>query len=309
MVCVPILAEGCSGSMRSSDFYFHFFLKRWLIIGYVILLTGTPVSNLLLSAVFSPYVSFNKSFNQALLDGLRRVRSPIDFASHLKSLYRVQKSLKREVMPLEREDVVFLREKSRPLEVAISNHPGIPLYAGTYALMPGRKYVYKDLMYTSFDSIYRTVLKSLDREILRELNIKWILMFTSETYRPDETFYRSIGDISDKVFEREMILSQNQKGKVEIFHIRESDQFPIPEERRTAWVLTDKKGGAAEMSLLGKREIGLFPTSKDARNYLKKEFKQEVINKETVTSQLIVIDELESIIRKSGLNVTLERRF
>ena len=132
-------------------------------------------------------------------------------------------------------------------------------------------------------------------------------MFTSETYHPDETFYRSIGDISEKVFEKELNFLQNQKGKVEIFHIREFDQFPSDKERRAAWVLSDKKGGAAEMSLLGKKKITLFSTSKDARHYLKKEFEKEVLNKETVTSQLIVIDELNSMIKKSSLGVSIEK--
>jgi len=290
-------------------FYFGFSIKRWFIIGYVILLTLTPVSDLVLSALISPYVSFNKSFNQALLDGLKNVRSPIDVATQLKHLYRVQKDLKQQVMPLERDDIVFLRKQSKPLEVAISNHPYAPLYAGTYSLVPAKRYVYKDLMYTSFDSIYSTMLKGLDREILRELNVKWVLMFTSETYHPEETFYRSIGHISDKVFERQINLPQNQKGKVEIFRIREFDKIPSPKERRTAWVLSDKNGGAAEMSLLGEKKVTLFSTSKDARSYLKKAFKKGLLNKETVTSQLIVIGELESVIKKSRLDVVIEKRF
>jgi hypothetical protein len=290
-------------------FHFDLSFKRWFIVGYVFLLTLTPVSDLVLSAVISPYVSFNKSFNQALLDGLKKVKSPIDFATQLRNLSKVQKDLKQQVMPLEREDIVFLKRQSRPLEVAISNHPSVPLYAGTYTLIPGGKYVYKDLMYTSFDSIYRTVFKSLDPEILRELNIKWILMFTSETYHPDEAFYSSIVHISDKVFEKEMDLLQNRKGKVEIFHVREFDKFPGHKERRAAWVLTDKNGGAAEMSVLGKKKITLFSTSKDARNYLKKEFKKGVLNRATVTSQLIVIDELKSIIEKSNPGVNIEKRF
>jgi hypothetical protein len=290
-------------------FHFDLSFKRWFIVGYVFLLTLTPVSDLVLSAVISPYVSFNKSFNQALLDGLKKVKSPIDFATQLRNLSKVQKDLKQQVMPLEREDIVFLKRQSRPLEVAISNHPSVPLYAGTYTLIPGGKYVYKDLMYTSFDSIYRTVFKSLDPEILRELNVKWILMFTSETYHPDEAFYSSIVHISDKVFEKEMDLLQNRKGKVEIFHVREFDKFPGHKERRAAWVLTDKNGGAAEMSVLGKKKITLFSTSKDARNYLKKEFKKGVLNRATVTSQLIVIDELKNIIEKSNPGVNIEKRF
>ena len=292
-----------------SIFYFGLSLKRWFVIGYVILLTLTPVSDLVLSAVISPYVSFNKSFTQALLDGLKKVRSPIDFATQLKNLYEAQKDLKQQVMPLDREDIVFLKRKSKPLEVAISNNPCVPLYAGTYTLIPARKYVYKDLMYTSFDSIYRTVFNSLDKEILRELNIKWILMFTSDKHHPAETFYSSISGISDKVFEKEMNLEQNQKGKIEIFHIREFDEIPSHKERRAAWVLSDKNGGAAEMSLLGEKKITLFSTSKDARNYLEKGFKKEVLNKQTVTSQLIVIDELNSIIKKNGLGVSIEKRF
>jgi len=292
-----------------SIFYLNVPLRRWFIIAYVTLLTLTPVSNLVLSAVISPYVSFNKSFNQALLDGLKEVNSPIDFVNQLKSLYKVQKELKRQVMPIERKDIVFLKGKSRPLEVAISNHPSLPLYAGIYTLIPAGKYVYKDLLYTSFDSIHRTVLKSLDKEVLRELNIKWVLIVSSETYQPDETFYSSVGQISDKVFEEEIKLPQNQKGKVEIFHIREFDKFPSAKERRTAWVLSDKNGGAAEMSLLGEKKITLFSTSKDARNHLQKEFKKELLNKETVTSQLIIIDELNNMIKKGGLSVNIEKRF
>lgn len=299
----------CVLLITCSIFYFGFSFKRWFVIGYVIFLTLTPVSDLVLSAVISPYVSFNKSFNQALLDGLKGVKSPIDFAAQLKHLYKVQKDLKLQVMPLEREDILFLRRQSKPLEVAISNHPYDPLYAGIYTLIPARKYIYKDLLYTPFDSIYSTVFKGLDREILRELNIKWVVMVTSETYHPEETFYRSMGHISDKAFEREISLSHNRKGKVEIFYIRELDKFPHHKERRTAWVLSDRNGAAAEMSLLGEKKVTLFSTSKDARTYLKKAFKRELLNKETVTSQLIVIDELERIIKKSRLGVTIEKRF
>ena len=292
-----------------SLFHLRIALKRWLITAYVILLSLTPVSDLVLSAVISPYLSFNKSFTQTVLDGLKEVRSPKDVVKHLKNLGEVQEALKQEVMPLEREDVVFLRKQSKPFEVAISNNPCVPLYAGIYTLIPARKYAYKDLMYTSFDSIYRTVLKSLDREILRELNIKWVLMFTNEKHHPSEAFYASISGISEKVFEKEMNFPQNQKGKVEIFHIREFDQFPRDKERRAAWVLSDKKGGAAEMSLLGEKKITLFSTSKDARHYLKKEFEKEVLNKETVTSQLIVIDELDGILKKHSSGVSIEKRF
>jgi hypothetical protein len=292
-----------------SIFYFGLSLKRWFIIAYVIVLTLTPVSDLVLSAVISPYVSFNKSFNQALLDGLKKVRSPRDFSNQLKNLYKVQEDVKRQVMPLEREDVLFLRKQSKPLEVAVSNHPTVPLYAGTYTLIPARKYAYKDLIYTSFDSIYRVVFKSLDREILRELNVRWVLMYTSDKYHPDETFYSSISGLSDKVFEGEMNLPENEKGKVEIFHIREFDEIPSSKERRVAWVLSDKNGGAAEMSLLGEKKITLFSTSKDARNYLQERFRKEVLKKETVTSQLIVIDELNSIIKKNNPGVSIEKRF
>ena len=299
----------CILLITCSIFYFGLSLKRWFIIAYVILLTLTPVSDLMLSAVVSPYVSFNKSFTQAFLDGLREVRSPAEFVTHLKNLYEAQKDLKRQVMPLEREDIVFLKRNSKPLEVAISNHPSVPLYAGTYTLIPGRKYVYKDLMYTSFDSIYNTTLKSLDQEILRELNIKWILMFTSDKHRPTEAFYSSISGLSDKVFEKEMNLPQNQKGKIEIFHISEFEEIPDRGERRVAWVLCDKNGGAAEMSLLGEKKITLFSTSKDARNYLQKRLKKEVLNKETVTSQLIVIDELNRIIKKNSPGVSVEKTF
>jgi hypothetical protein len=97
-----------------------------------------------------------------------------------------------------------------------------------------------------------------------------------------------------------MNLPQNQTGKVEIFHISEFEEIPDLRERRVAWVLCDKNGGAAEMSLLGEKKITLFSTSKDARNYLQKRLKKEVLNKETVTSQLIVIDELNRIIKKKS---------
>jgi hypothetical protein len=193
--------------------------------------------------------------------------------------------------------------------VAISNHPSVPLYAGIYTLIPARKYVYKDLLYSSFDSIYHTVFNRPDKEILKELNIKWVLFFTSEKHRPSATFYSSINGLSDKVFEREMKFPKNQNGKMEIFHIREFEIMPNDKERRTAWVLSDKNGGAAEMSLLGEKNITLFSTSKDARSYLQKEFKKEVLNKETVTSQLVVIDELNSIIKKNSPGVIIDKRF
>ena len=119
-------------------------------------------------------------------------------------------------------------------------------------------------------------------------------MFTNDQYHPDETFYESISSLSDKVFEREMNFLQKQKGKVEIFHVREFDEIPSRKERRVAWVLSDKNGGAAEMSLLGQKKFTLFSTSKDARHYLQKGFKKEVLNRETVTSQLITLDELGS---------------
>ena len=275
-----------------SIFYLKVPFKRWFVIAYVILLTLTPVSNLVLSAVISPYVSFNKSFTQALFNGLKELNSPIDIVNQLRNLYKVQKHLKQQAMPLEREDIVFLKRKNKPLEMAISNHSSVPLYAGMYTLTPARKYIYKDLMYSSFDSTYSTVFKSLDEEILRELNIKWILMFTNDQYHPDETFYRTLSGLSEKVFDGEMNLPPNQKGKVEIFHIREFGEVPHPKERRVAWVLSDSNGGAAEMSLLGQKKITLFPTSKDARHYLRKEFDKKVLNKQTVTSQLIMIDQL-----------------
>ena len=134
-------------------------------------------------------------------------------------------------------------------------------------------------------------------------------MFTSDKHHPAKTFYSSISGLSDKVFEREMNLPQNQKGKVEIFHIREFEEIPDRRERRVAWVLCDKNGGVAEMSLFGEKKITLFSTSKDARNYLLKRLKKEVLNKETVTSQLIVIDELNRIIKKNSPGVSIEKTF
>ena len=154
--------------------YSNFFKKKILIFTYLLLFTLSPFSGFIIGALFTPRIYLDIKFSDSVLGDLKHVSSFNDFLKWYKEINLSAYLKKYNFVNKYKTEIDFLRKNSKPGDVAISSIPGIPIYAGVYALIPSKLYGFKDLLYSEFDSIYPAVLSTLDLHLLNELNVKWI---------------------------------------------------------------------------------------------------------------------------------------
>ena len=287
-------------------FLFKSFMKnKILILIYLICFCLSPLAGLLGAVVFTPYIYSDKLFVQEVFDNFQKIKSLEALNAYFKQLSFAANRAKHSPANNFQNEIDFLKTHSNPGDVAISSSIDIPVYAGVYAIIPSGKWLYKDLLYSSFDSTFLTTLTTLDPFLLDELNIKWILISNdSRNNLPIETQKLLL---NNNLFN---LVYVNPDKKYEIYHIENIKQFLNQFSRKTAWLLTNSKGQPAETAQLNSNVISLFPKSKDALAYLKsvQDLKPE-LKKVLITSQAIVISNLENQIKQSNINIVLEKRF
>ena len=287
-------------------FLFKSFMEnKILILIYLTCFCLSPLAGLFSAVVFTPHIYSDKMFVQEVFKNFQRIKSFKDLNAYFNQLYFSSNKAKHAPANNFQDEIDFLKTHSNPQDVAISSSVDIPVYAGVYAIIPSGKWLYKDLLYSTFDSTFLTTLTTLDPFILDELNIRWILISNdSKNNLPLETqklllntnLFKLVYISLDKAYQ--------------IYHVENTRQLLNQLKRKTAWLLTNSKGQPAEIAQLNSSTITLFPHSKDALAYLRaiQDLKPE-IKKVLITSQAFTIDSLERQIKDSMLNIILDKKF
>ena len=287
--------------------------KKIFIATYMLLFCLSPISELFSSIVFTPNITFEKSFSKAVTEDLKKVKSLNDFAKYYKVFSNSAKTIKNKINITYRDEIDYLKKNSKPGDVAISSISKIPLYAGVYTLVPPREYSYKDVLYSYIDNIYPTIITTLDPFLLNELNIKWILI--DKEYKKNLSIETKNKLNNQEIFNLAYISKENQdltdKKQIEIYHVNEIKDLQVDYIRKTAWLLLDENGQPIiELASSNENKIRLFPSSKNALLYLKDLYSTNPdFKKELITAQVIPINSLEEQISKNKLNIALDKRF
>ncbi len=288
-----------------STLFKSFFQKKYFTLIYILGFCLSPISGLVLGSVFSPYIYTNKVFVKQVFNILQDTKSISGLFSGLKNIDSILYDYKLGPETKYKNEIEFLSAHSSPQDVAISSYTDIPLYVGIYTIVPANKWIFKDLLYSSFDSIYLTTLTTLDPYLLNELNVKWLILSKRATNNlPIET-QNKLAD--SKLFKLAYSkLDSDPKQFLEIYKIEDLSKILNGYKRSTAWFLANSKGQPLEISL-NSNKISLFPSSYNALSYLNELTKLNPgLRNKLITSQTIEISKIEEQIRKSMLNIRLE---
>lgn len=277
--------------------------SKILISGYLFAFCLSPLSGLISASVFTPYISTSKTYIQEVFERAKQVNSLDRLKTYFSELNAIVTGLKNKTTDKYKDEIKFLKETSMSGDVAISSAVDIPAYGGVYSLIPSNKWLYKDLLYSSYDSIYLTTLTTLDPYLLNELNIKWVLI-------SNESKLNLSLETQNLLNKTELFkLTYTSKQNYQIYHVEDINKFLKINPRKTAWLLVNSLGQPIEVIALQLNKITLFPSSKDALLYLKSIYNVKPdLKKILVTSQAISIESLENQLKASNLNISLDRR-
>ncbi len=281
--------------------YKSFIKNNLLIIPYVIVFCLSPVSQLFFGAVFSPHVYSNKILVQTLCNDLKRIKSLGELISYLKGYSEYIHLAKNNIINAYKSESEFFKSQSKPKDVALSIIHEIPSYSGVYSLIPAQRLIYWDQLYSSHNTLYETTFSTLDPFLLKELNIKWLLINTElKSKLPKETQDRLN---NPGVFN----LSFISPNKLEIYHVNDLGNILKDSPRKTAWMLINRDGYPVSSA---ENKIVLFPSLKDTLTELKSlQNTNPILKKQLITAQAIIIQSLEKQIVDSKVNVKVEKRF
>ena len=280
--------------------YKPFIKNNLLIISYVIVFCLSPFSQLIFGAVFSPYVYYNKLLTQKIHNDLQKIKSPNELISYLNSYNKEMPLIKNRIINTYKTELEFFGLQSKPTDVALSAIHQIPSYTGVYSLIPARTLVYWDQLYSSHNTLYETTFSTLDPYLLKELNIKWLLINPElKNKLPKET-----QDVlnNPNIFSLAFI----SPNKLEIYHVNDLGNI-LETSRKTAWMLVNKDGYPVSSS---ENKIVLFPSLKETLKELKfLQTKNPILKKQLITAQAIIIQSLEKQLADTMLGINLEKRF
>lgn len=284
--------------------YKSFLKNNFLIILFVLVFCLSPISQLLAGAIFSPHIFSNKPLVQAVQNDLSKINSPGGLFSYLKNYGEYMKVSKTKVITTYKSEIDFLKLQSKPQDVALSIIHEIPAYIGIYSLLPSRRLIYWDQLYSSYNTLYETTFSSLDPFLLNELNVKWILINNElKNKLPKQTL--DILKNSD-IFNLKFISPNG----IEIYHVNNLKSLLKASPRITAWMLINRNGFPVSSGNNGESKILLFSSLRDALIELKTLQKASpALKKQLISVQAVIIQSLEKQIIDSNLSIKLEKRF
>lgn len=291
--------------------YKDFLQKKILILIYTIAFTLSPVSQLLVGAILSPNAFSNKFMVDKIFEDVKNLKSFGDYINYYKLFNDAILNNKNRIFNLYKNEIDFFKLNGRPKDVAISQVFEVPAYAGVYSLIPSRRLIYWEQLYSPFNSVYETAFNTLDPYLLNELKIKWILVRNDLKIKlPLE----SQNNLSNKELFNLVYTSQKETLQqwYEIYRYQADNakNFLSKYDRKTAWILINRQGQPVKNPDLSENKITLFATSTDALLTLKSlQDNNPNFKKELITAQPIPIAFLEKQITDSMINVLLEKRF
>ena len=280
--------------------YKPFLSKGCLITPYIIVFCLSPISQLLAGAIFSPYVYYNKALVHSIQENLRNSSSIKNIAFSFNELNKNFSIIKNHIPDQYINEIRFLKLNSNPGDVALSSEFRVPPYAGVYSLMPARKLIYWEQLYSPFNTLFETTFRTLDPYLLYELNIKWLLVdkeFKSRLSKETQDFLNT-----SEIFKLKYISPSG----VEIYHINLNNALLKTFLRKTAWILINKQGSPIGLE----NKIILFSSIKKSLEHLKSlSNANSITKKELITAQAIEIQAIETQIKNNNININLEKRF
>jgi hypothetical protein len=281
--------------------YKPFIKNNLLIISYIIVFCLSPFSQLIFGAIFSPHIYSNKPLVQTLCNDLGKIKSPIELILYIKGYSDYIHPIKDRIINSYKSEIELFKLQAKPKDVALSVIHEIPAYAGVYSLIPARRLIYWDQLYSSHNTLYETTFSTLDPYLLKELNIKWLLINPElKSKLPKET--QDI--LNNPTIFSIAFVSPN---KITIYRVNDLENILKTSLRETAWMLINKDGYPVSS---GENKIALFSSLKDALTELKSlQSTNPVLKKQLITAQAIIIQSLEKQIADTKLNIKVEKRF
>ena len=281
--------------------YKPFGTKPYLFIPYIIVFCLSPISQLIVGALFSPHAYSNKSLVRSIKENLNNAHSLGEKISYLSALNKSFIATKNKVFNAYKEEIKFIKNHANKKDVALSSDYRIPAYAGVYTFIPARKLIYWDQLYSSFNTLHETLFKTLDLNLFKELNVKWVLIDKALKGLLPQT-------VQDKLNNQEIFqLAYTSSNNIEIYKLLETNKsFP----KETGWILINKYGNPISSGNPQENKIILFSTKEDALKHLKGLIEvNPLFKKDLITAQAIAIADIEKQIQEKGLAIKLERRF
>lgn len=281
--------------------YKPFVKNNFLLIPYAVVFCLSPFSQLIFGAVFSPHIYSNKSLVQTLCNDLKKIKSLNELLSYLRDYSQYMHLTKSRVTTAYKSEMGFFRSQSKPGDVALSTIHEIPAYTGVYSLIPTQRFVYWDLLYSPHNTLYETAFSTLDPYLLKELNIKWLLINPELKIKLPKETQDTLNN--SNIFSLAFI----SPNKLEIYHINDLKNILKISPRKTAWMLINRNGYPVTS---GKNKIVLFPSLRNALIELKSlQSTNPILKKQLITACAVIIQSLEKQIVDSKINIDVEKRF
>lgn len=283
------------------------FQKNILIFSYIFLLCASPITGLITSAAFTPYIYLNNHYIKQVTSTLKGINSPKNISTYFSNLNQYLNNLKTWIPANYKNEIEFLKSNTKSNDIAISSVPIIPLFAGVYSVVPSNLEIYKNNL--PFDICYSTLLTTLDPFLLNELKIKWIILekkFKSNLKKEvQETLNNS--SLFQLIFATPDKSTNQNNEKFEIYYVKDISKSLSGYKRKTAWLLVNKQDQPIDLIKLNSNKISLFPTSKSSLQYLHNLHKLNPgIRNELITARAITIESLQTQLRSSNLNIKLD---
>ena len=280
-----------------------FFEKKAFLVGYLLVFCLSPFLGLIFAALFTPNIYTDHNFVAKVFESFK----DNNFSQLNKYILR----MKNRIDYTYGNEISFLRNHSKPKDVAISNLLVAPTYAGVYSIIPSKTSIYWDNLYSFNTTIYETIFSTLDPYLLDELNIKWILITKSFKDKLSKEAIDILNNplISKAVYKRTKIIN-GKSDEVEIYHIKNLEKLLNDYKRTTAWLLLDKDAKPIGLTSKELNKIPIFPSLKKTLVYLQSLHKTKPeLKKELITAQAYPIEALERKIKTLSQNVVLEKEF
>ena len=290
-----------------SYLYKPFLQKKILVLLYVVVVSLSPALQLIAGAIFSPNVFNNKFLVERLCNNLKEIKSVHDFIFYYKSFNEAIINSKNRLFSTYKSEIDFFKTNSKPKDVALSTIYEIPSYAGVYSLIPPKRLVYWDQLYSSFNSLYETSFLTFDPYLLQELNIKWILITNDIKERLPREALNNLNN--NQLFNLAYTNKINDSNQLlEIYKVNDLKDLLSNYKRKCAWILINKNGNLLTLPTSTEQRLDLFSTQKEALLNLKSfQDNKPEFTKQSITAEPIVISNIESKILENKLMIKLEQ--
>ncbi len=204
---------------------FKLFLERKvLIFSYVTLFCLSPLLGLLFASIFTPNIYTDSNF---IKEAINKFKNETFFDFNKRAL-----GIKNGSTDQYKNEIDFLKRYTRKNDVIISSLFELPVYAGVYSIIPPGRSIYWDQLYSKHNTLYDTVLSTLDPFLLKELNIKWLLFTESAKEKLTKEAKKNL-NLCNLIYKR----TDPESDTILIYYVKNPDDYLIKNKSKVAWLL------------------------------------------------------------------------